>query len=48
MAAGARPEAGLWEKIKEQVSECYRIGDAREPRNALEAIREGFLTGMNV
>jgi 2,4-dienoyl-CoA reductase (NADPH2) len=35
------PAAGI-------VSEVYRIGDAAEPRNALEAVKEGFLTGLKI
>jgi hypothetical protein len=30
------------------VPEIYTIGDAKAPRNALEAIKEGFLTGLRI
>jgi len=30
------------------VPEIYVVGDAQSPRNALEAIREGFLAGLKV
>ncbi len=48
IAAGSRSENKLADDIKELVSELYIIGDAKEPRNALEAIREGFLTGLKI
>ncbi len=48
IAAGSRSENKLADDIKELVPEFYIIGDAKEPRNALEAIREGFLTGLKI
>jgi hypothetical protein len=30
------------------VPEMHVIGDAKSPRNALEAIKEGFLTGLKI
>jgi 2,4-dienoyl-CoA reductase (NADPH2) len=48
IAAGARSEKGLSRDIKDLSSEFYIIGDAKEPRNALEAIKEGFLTGLKI
>ena len=48
MAAGTKPEDGLLKELEDLVSEVYVIGDAKEPRNALEAIEEGFLTGLNI
>ena len=32
--------------LQDQVTELYRIGDAREPRKALDAIHEGYETGL--
>jgi 2,4-dienoyl-CoA reductase-like NADH-dependent reductase (Old Yellow Enzyme family)/thioredoxin reductase len=48
IAAGTKPEDGLLKEIEDLVSEVDVIGDAKEPRNALEAIKEGFLTGLNI
>lgn len=48
IAAGSRPENTLAEKIKESVPEVLVIGDAKMPRNALEAIREGFEAGFRL
>ncbi len=47
-ATGARSEKGLSKDIKDLSSEFYIIGDAKEPRNALEAIKEGYLTGLKI
>jgi 2,4-dienoyl-CoA reductase (NADPH2) len=48
IAAGSRSETALVDAIREIVSEVYVIGDAERPRNALEAIREGFETGLRL
>jgi 2,4-dienoyl-CoA reductase (NADPH2) len=48
MAAGTRSENILAAEIAGLVPEVYTIGDAREPRKALEAIREGFLVGLEI
>jgi 2,4-dienoyl-CoA reductase (NADPH2) len=46
IAAGSKPQsewaAGL------AVPEIITVGDAKEPRNALEAIKEGFLAGLKL
>jgi len=47
IATGSKPENAL-ASLKDLVPELYVIGDAKEPRNALEAIREGFLTGLSI
>jgi hypothetical protein len=44
IAVGSKPENAL-ASLNAIVPELYIIGDAKKPRNALEAIREGFLTG---
>jgi hypothetical protein len=36
------------EGIRAIVSEVHVIGDARSPRNALEAIKEGFEAGLAI
>ncbi|MBW1941661.1 MAG: FAD-dependent oxidoreductase [Deltaproteobacteria bacterium] len=48
IAAGSVPENSLARQLGGVVSEVYTIGDAKEPRNALEAIKEGFLAGLRI
>jgi len=48
VAAGSRSENGLAEGVRDIVSEVYIIGDAKSPRNALHAIREGFEAGLSL
>ncbi|HDZ89697.1 MAG: FAD-dependent oxidoreductase [Deltaproteobacteria bacterium] len=48
MAAGSRPENALVEKLKGLVPEVVVVGDAKTPRNALAAIREGFEAGLGL
>jgi len=48
LAMGSRAEAKIADDIRDLVQEVYVIGDAKEPRNALEAIREGFIVGLNI
>ncbi|MBW2028909.1 MAG: FAD-dependent oxidoreductase [Deltaproteobacteria bacterium] len=48
LATGAEPENGLAKEFEGLVREIRVIGDAKEPRNALEAVREGFLVGLEI
>jgi 2,4-dienoyl-CoA reductase (NADPH2) len=48
VAAGSMPVNDLKKCLETLVEEVHIIGDAKEPRNALEAIREGFLTGLKI
>ncbi len=48
LAAGSKPENGLLEEIEDLVSEIHVIGDAKNPRNVLTAIREGFELGLKL
>lgn len=48
IAGGSRSENELADEIQEMVSEIYIVGDAKKPRNALEAIREGFMAGSRL
>jgi len=48
VAAGSRSENGLLSDIEAIVPEVHLIGDAREPRNALEAMREGLEIGLSL
>ena len=47
IATGSKSENEL-ASIKDLDPEVYVIGDAKKPRNALEAIREGFLIGLRI
>ncbi len=48
LAMGARALDELSGKIKDKVAEVYVIGDAKEPRKALEAIAEGAEVRRNI
>jgi NAD(H)-dependent 7beta-hydroxy-3-oxo-delta4-cholenoic acid oxidoreductase len=48
LAMGAKSVDKLSEKIKDKVAEVYVIGDAKEPRKALEAIAEGAEVGRKI
>jgi 2,4-dienoyl-CoA reductase (NADPH2) len=48
LALGVKSENYLAEVLKGKIGEVYLIGDASKPRTALEAIREGFLTGLQI
>ena len=48
IALGSRSENSLVDKIRPLVPELHVIGDAKETRRVLEAIREGFLTGLEI
>ncbi len=48
LALGARSVDELSDKIKDKVAEVYVIGDAKEPRKALEAIAEGAEVGRKI
>ncbi len=47
IAVGSKPENTL-ASLKDLVPELYVIGDANKPRNALEAIKEGFLVSLRI
>ncbi len=48
LALGVEPVDTLSEVIKGKAAEVYVIGDAKEPRNALEAVGEGAAVGMKI
>jgi 2,4-dienoyl-CoA reductase (NADPH2) len=48
IAVGSRPDDQLAKDLEGLFPELHTIGDARAPRNALEAIREGFLAGLKI
>jgi 2,4-dienoyl-CoA reductase (NADPH2) len=45
MAVGAVANDALWQELKKEKMEAYAIGDCLEPRDAMEAIREGAEVG---
>ncbi len=45
LATGSRPVQDLYKAIRDKVDEVHVIGDAKEPRKALEAIAEGARVG---
>jgi pyruvate/2-oxoglutarate dehydrogenase complex dihydrolipoamide dehydrogenase (E3) component len=48
LAMGAKSVDVLSDEIKNKVAEVYVIGDAKQPRKALEAIAEGSEVGRRV
>jgi len=48
VAFGSIPCNPLEEELKTRVGKCYVIGDAKEPRKIVDAIREGFLVGYEI
>ena len=48
LACGARAVENLSDKIRDKVPEVHIIGDAKQPRRALEAIAEGAEAGRAV
>jgi len=47
-ACGSKAENTLYENIKDKYSEIYCIGDAKETRQALEAMYEGTEVGIKI
>lgn len=48
LATGAKPVNALYEHLQNKVKEVYIIGDAKEPRRALEAVAEGFAVAREI
>lgn len=48
LAVGSSAENALLHELEGLVPEIYAIGDAKTPRKALEAIREGFEAGIKI
>ena len=42
------PNTGLADKLKDIVPKVYMVGDCREPRLIVDAIRDGLETGHNL
>lgn len=48
IAAGLKPDDGLYQALKGQFSTVYMVGDCREPRNVMGAIWDGFEVGRTL
>ena len=48
IAAGFVPNDELFNSLKNEVKECYAIGDCVQPRNILEAIGEAAEIGRKI
>ena len=48
LATGAKSINEIAESIKDMITEVYIVGDAKNPRKALEAIEEGALVGRSI
>lgn len=48
VAAGSESENSLFPGLENRIKEVHVIGDAKEPRKALDAIEEGFLAGLKI
>ncbi|MBW1824341.1 MAG: hypothetical protein JRI87_07225 [Deltaproteobacteria bacterium] len=48
LAVGVTPQKGLFEKLKDLVSELYSIGDCVEPRDAMNAIKDAAELGRRI
>jgi 2,4-dienoyl-CoA reductase (NADPH2) len=48
IAVGSKSENGLAGGLTGLVPELGTIGDAKEPRNAMEAVKEGFLAALKI
>jgi 2,4-dienoyl-CoA reductase-like NADH-dependent reductase (Old Yellow Enzyme family)/thioredoxin reductase len=48
IAAGGRPNNGLYRAFQDKITQTYLIGDAVEPRTILEAVAEGYHIGITL
>jgi len=48
MAVGVRSNRSLVEALENSGLEMHTVGDAVQPRKALEAVWEGFETALNL
>lgn len=46
ITVGVQSDNDLMKELKGQVEDMFVVGDCKEPRNALEAIHEGFMAGI--
>jgi 2,4-dienoyl-CoA reductase-like NADH-dependent reductase (Old Yellow Enzyme family) len=48
IAAGSCSENSIYDELKDSGMEVYSIGDAKQARKAIEAIREGYEIGLQI
>ena len=48
IAAGSLPETDLYQALQGKVTMLYRLGDCREPRNIMAAVKDGYFTALEV
>ena len=48
LAAGSKPNTDLVDALKAKAPKVYNIGDCAEPRQILEAMREGWKTALEI
>ena len=48
IAIGSRPVDNLLRQVKGKGTEVFSIGDAKEPRKIIDAVREGFDAALKV
>ena len=48
LAVGYRKNDDLFKALEGKVSEVYCIGDSSEPRRIMDAINEGYRTGLSL
>ena len=48
VAAGSKPNTELLSTLRERVAEVHPVGDCVAPRNILEAMDEGYRTGLSL
>jgi len=48
IATGAKAVNSLYEDLRDHIKEIYLIGDAKNPRKALEAVAEGLAVGRTI
>jgi 2,4-dienoyl-CoA reductase (NADPH2) len=48
IAVGSRSVHGLADEIRQGLTEVVTIGDAKEPRKIIDAVREGFDEALKV
>jgi pyruvate/2-oxoglutarate dehydrogenase complex dihydrolipoamide dehydrogenase (E3) component len=48
IAAGSLSETDLYQALQGKVTLLYRLGDCREPRNIMAAVKDGYFAALEV
>ena len=48
IATGFKAENSLYDELKDEIDEIYKIGDCVEPRKFIDATQEAYLIAMDV